>query len=217
MQLPFTREQFFDLFAAYNSALWPAVLALWLASIVMAVRLGSDRRPSDRVVSALLAVHWAWSGLVYHIAFFTRINPAAWLFGALFLFQAGLFIWFGIVQDRLRFAPRRSSRGPFGWLLIGYGLLYPPINAAQHLTLLRIPAFAVPCPTTIYTAGLLMLTTARSWQLAVIPIVWAAIGGSAAFALGVPADYALPIAGIALAVSSFRRGHESRGPAPTIA
>lgn len=32
MQLPFTSEQFFDLFVAYNEALWPAVVALWIAS-----------------------------------------------------------------------------------------------------------------------------------------------------------------------------------------
>jgi hypothetical protein len=32
MQLPFTKEQFFDLFAAYNEALWPALIALWIAS-----------------------------------------------------------------------------------------------------------------------------------------------------------------------------------------
>ena len=33
MQLPFTKEQFFDLLAAYNVALWPALLALWIASV----------------------------------------------------------------------------------------------------------------------------------------------------------------------------------------
>jgi hypothetical protein len=32
MQLPFTREQFFDVFAAYNATLWPGVVALWIAS-----------------------------------------------------------------------------------------------------------------------------------------------------------------------------------------
>jgi len=29
MRLPFSREAFFDVFAAYNSALWPAVVAPW--------------------------------------------------------------------------------------------------------------------------------------------------------------------------------------------
>jgi hypothetical protein len=34
MQLPFTKEQFFDLCAVYNAALWPALVALWIASVV---------------------------------------------------------------------------------------------------------------------------------------------------------------------------------------
>jgi hypothetical protein len=79
MQLPFTREQFFDLFVAYNETLWPAVVALWTASaVIVALRL-SGRHPHDRSVSALLAAHWAWSAVAYHVAFFTRINPAAWI------------------------------------------------------------------------------------------------------------------------------------------
>lgn len=31
-------------------------------------------------------------------------------------------------------------------------------------------------------------------------MIWSLVGGSAAFLLGVPADYALPIAGVALAI-----------------
>jgi Family of unknown function (DUF6064) len=83
MQLPFTRDQFFDLFAAYNGALWPALVALWTASVVASVLLLSSRRPTDRWISALLAAHWAWSALAYHVAFFSRINPAAWMFARL--------------------------------------------------------------------------------------------------------------------------------------
>ena len=45
MQLPFTREQFFDLFAAYNAALWPALAALWLASVVASALVLWARRP----------------------------------------------------------------------------------------------------------------------------------------------------------------------------
>jgi hypothetical protein len=86
-------------------------------------------------------------------------------------------------------------------VLIAYSLVYPAMNAAQHGTFVRIPAFGVPCPTTILTAGLLMLATPRVWALSIVPIVWSAIGGSAASLLGVRADYALPIAGIALLLS----------------
>jgi hypothetical protein len=206
MQLPFTREQFFDLFAAHNAALWPASAALWIASVVVSGLLLSSRHPSDRWISALLAAHWAWSALAYHIAFFTRINPAAWVFAVLFLLQAALFLWWGVVRERLSFAPSRNAWALMAALLVAYSLLYPAINAVQHLTWSRIPTFGVPCPTTLFTAGLLMLAKPRSRRLSIVPVIWSLIGGSAAFLLEVRADYALPIAGIALAIFSVQRG-----------
>ena len=205
MQLPFTREQFFDLFAAYNGALWPAAVALWIASaLIVALRL-SARRPHDRWISVLLAGHWAWAALAYHVAFFTRINPAAWLFAALFFGQAVLLFRVGVVQRCLSFAPWGNAWAPLAWALIGYSLAYPAINAIDHLNLLRIPTFGLPCPTTIFTAGVLMLATPRSWRLSTVPVIGSAVGGSATFLLGVNADAALPIAGMALAIFSLRR------------
>ena len=56
----------------------------------------------------------------------------------------------------------------------------------------------------IFTAGVLMLATPRSWRLSIIPVMWSVIGGSAASLLGVRADYALPIAGVALALFSLQ-------------
>ena len=202
MQLPFTKEQFFDVFAAYNASLWPAWIALWIASVVVSVRLLAGRQPRGHAISALLAAHWAWSALAYHAAFFTRINPAAWIFAMLFIAQATLFVWVGIVKRCLFFAPSRKGWTLVGSLFVAYSLVYPAINAAQHLSVSRIPTFGVPCPTTIFTAGLLMLASPRSWLLSTIPIIWCFVAGSAAFLLGVPADYALPIAGVALAIFS---------------
>lgn len=205
MQLPFTRAQFFDLFVAYNETLWPAVVVLWIASAVVVAWRLRVLRQHDRWVSALLVVHWAWSALAYHAAFFTRINPAAWLFAVLFLGQAVLFLRVGVVERRLSFAPWANAWAPLGWGLIAYSLGYPFINAIDHRSLLAIPTFGLPCPTTIFTVGVLILATPQCWRLSVIPVIWAAIGGSAAFLLGVYADVALPIAGIALAIFSVRR------------
>jgi Family of unknown function (DUF6064) len=202
MQLPFTKEQFFNLFVAYNQALWPAVIALWVASVVVSLLLLASRRPSDRWISGLLALHWAWSALAYHLAFFTRINPAAWIFATLFLVQAALFAWVGVVQRRLSFVPSRTRWAMVAWLFVTYALAYPAITAVQHHSLWRIPTFGVPCPTTIFTAGFLMLATPRWRWLAIVPVTWSVVAGSAAFLLDVPADYALPIAGLALAIFS---------------
>jgi hypothetical protein len=205
MQLPFTSEQFFDLFVAYNEALWPAVVALWTASaVIVALRL-SARHPHDRWVSVLLVGHWVWSAVAYHVTFFTRINPAAWLFAALFLGQATFLFHVGVMRRRLSFAPWGTAWAPLAWGLIAYSLAYPAINALDHRSLLRIPTFGLPCPTTIFTVGVLMLATPRCWSLSVVPMIWAAIGGAATFQLGVYADVALPIAGIALAIFLLRR------------
>jgi hypothetical protein len=216
MQLPFTREEFFDLLAAYNSELWPAIAALWAASVLAVVWLGWSRQSHDRWISALLVVHWAWSAVAYHAAFFTRINPAAWLFAALFLVQAALLFWFGVIERRLSFRSSRTPWTPIGWLLVVYALLYPAINAVEHGSVLRIPAFGVPCPTTIFTAGLLLLATPRTKALAVVPIVWSAIGGSAAFLFDVSADYALLFAGAALTVFEFQKSETSSTAIPPL-
>jgi hypothetical protein len=210
MQLPFTREQFFDLFAAYNARFWPVLIALWIASAVVSVLLLSRRPPPSRWICALLAAHWAWSALAYHAAFFSRINPAAWIFAVLFLVQAALFVWLGIVQRRLFFVPSQTKRRALvAWAFVAYSLLYPAINAMQHLTVSRIPAFGVPCPTTIFTAAILMLAAPRAWPLAIVPLAWSLVGGSAAVLLDVRADYALPFAGIALAIYSTRKRSEA--------
>jgi hypothetical protein len=208
MRLPFTREAFFNLFAAYNGALWPAVVALWVAS-ALALWVVSSRRSHDRWISGLLAVHWAWSAIAYHVVFFTRINPAAWLFAAIFLLQAALFFWSGVVRGRLSFIRLRSTWTPIGWGLVAYALLYPAINAVEHGSVLRIPTFGLPCPTTLFTAGLLLLAAPHSRTLAFVPIAWSVIGGSAALFLGVSADYALPVAGAALAVFELRQAQTS--------
>ena len=216
MQLPFTREQFLDLFVAYNEALWPAAVGLWTASVVIVALRLSARHSRDRWVSALLVCHWAWSALAYHVAFFTRINPAAWLFAALFVGQAVLFFRMGVVQRRLSFAPWGTAWAPLAWGLIAYSLAYPAINALDHRSLVRIPTFGIPCPTTIFTAGVLMLATPRSSSLSTVPVIWSAVGGSAAFLLGVRADVALPIAGMALAIFSVRRTTPDQLPAGRI-
>jgi hypothetical protein len=53
-----------------------------------------------------------------------------------------------------------------------------------------------PCPVTIFTFGILLLTTQRvpRWLL-VIPFVWSMIGGSAAILLGVMQDWLLLVSG----------------------
>jgi hypothetical protein len=77
MQLPFTVEQFFGVFRAYNEAVWPAqlfLLGLALAALIAAL---VPRTWSGFIVSLILAFLWAWLAVAYHFLFFSRINPLA--------------------------------------------------------------------------------------------------------------------------------------------
>jgi hypothetical protein len=201
MQLPFTHDQFLDVFGAYNRALWPAVILTWLLTAAAMVTLYRRGPRASRLVATVLAFHWGWAGIAYHLAFFRSINPAAIFFGAAFVLQAALILWRGVLGSQLAFQPASSSWGRVGGALIAYALLYPAIGLALRLRYPGIPTFGVPCPTAILTAGLLLLAPRREARLlSAIPVLWAAVGGSAAVLLSMHADFALLVAGLVLVV-----------------
>src|SRR3990172_2072818 len=105
MQLPFTRDQFLDVFGAYNRALWPAAILIWLLTAAAIATLYRRAALASPLVAAVLSFRWGWAGIAYHLAFFRSINPAATLFGAVFVLQAALFLWRGVLWSPLSFPP----------------------------------------------------------------------------------------------------------------
>jgi hypothetical protein len=201
VSLPFTPEQFFGVFAEYNDALWPAVVGFWLASL--GVLVATWRKPTSysQTLTYLLAALWAWNAIAYHVLFFTRINSAAWLFGAAFAFQAALFVWAG-ARRRIEYFSSDSVVARVGASLAIYALAYPFLTMAFGHRYPAAPTFGVPCPTVILTIGLLV--TARGGIppfLAIVPVLWGFIGGSAAVLLNVPTDYVLLGAGLLLGLT----------------
>jgi hypothetical protein len=95
-----------------------------------------------------------------------------------------------------------TLRGVLGGVLVGYALVYPFLGLAFGLQYPRLPLFAVPCPTTLLTAGWLLAATGVPRVVNIVPLAWAAVGSSAAFALGIQADLALVAAGIVLAIDT---------------
>ena len=201
MSLPFTHEQFLDVFVAYNSALWPFVVLMWLLTLGAVAQLYRRGVAASRLLTAVLALHWAWSALAYHLAFFRSVNPAATLFAGAFLVHAALLLWRGVARPDVSFTPSGTFWGTAGAGLIAYSLVYPALGVLFGLTYPRLPTFGVPCPTTIFTAGTLLLLPRRQARpLAVIPVLWAGVGGSAAYLLDIRADYALIMAGVLLLI-----------------
>jgi hypothetical protein len=217
--LPFTREQFMDVFAAYNGAIWPAEFVVYLIGLAMVWQLARRMPGADRLIVAGLALMWLWTGIAYHWMFFAAVNSAAWAFGALFILQAGLLVWFGFVRNVLQFAPPREPIGWLGAAFVGYAaVLYPLVGVLAGHGWPQMPMFGVtPCPVTLFTFGLLLMTCSpvSGWLLA-IPFLWSLIGGSAAIALSVPQDWVLLVSGIIAVPLLVLRDHAWRGAGPQL-
>ena len=159
----------------------------------------------SRWLTWLLAALWAWNAGVYHAWLFTRINPAAWLFAAFFGVQAVV-----LAQAALR-APVQYFASTAHWRVLGaglslYALAYPLLTIGFGHRYPATPTFGVPCPTDILTIGVLL--TVRDGvplSLAIVPVLWGFVGGSAALVLGVQTDYVLLGAGAVLAAVQAMR------------
>lgn len=196
MVLPFTSEQFFAVFGAYNEAVWPAQVFL-LALAVLALVLVALARPwSGWVVSLILAFLWAWLALAYHFMFFAAINPLAYFFAAVSAAGGLVFLWQGVIRRNMRFRIARSTRGAIGVALIVFALvMYPAWSTYFGHGYPAMPTFGLPCPTTLFTIGLLaFLVPPYPRSPLVVPVLWCLVGSQAAFMLGVWQDLGLLVA-----------------------
>jgi hypothetical protein len=216
--LPFTLDQFISILVAYNQAIWPAQIVAYVIGLAM---LGLFFRPglmANRLIAGGLVLMWAWTGIAYHWLQFTTINSAAYGFAALFVVQAAVLFYCGVMRDRLRFGIENGPAAILGAVYVVYAIaLYPLIGMWTGHIYPDSPVFGVtPCPVTIFTFGLLLMTTARvPWPVLVIPLLWSLVGGSAAFLLGIQQDWLLLVSGI-IAIPVIVM-HGRHGHAPTVA
>jgi hypothetical protein len=199
MEIPFSIEEFLSVFGAYNLAIQPIQLIAYGLGL-LAVLFGLLRTSYSRqIILSILAAFWAWTGIVYHIVYFSEINKVAYVFGALFLLQAIPFLYAAFHFNKLRIQFSFTASAIIGALFIVYAMLvYPVLNYVLGHVYPKMPVFGVaPCPVTIFTFGLLLWVKEKvPLYLIVIPFLWSLIGVSAAIQLKVAEDYGLIVAGI---------------------
>ncbi len=196
--MPFTSEQFFEVMSKYNLSVWPAQIFLNLLAIIVVALAIRQTKLNGKIISAILGFFWLWIGAVYHLTFFTAINPAAYIFGALFIFEGFLLLYFGTFKSMIEFKIGTDLFGSIGIIFILYALIiYPVLGYFMGHVYPSNPTFGLPCPTTIFTFGILLFAKTKvPWYLILIPFLWSLIGTSAAINLHVWEDLGLVAAGI---------------------
>lgn len=207
MNLPFTIDQFLEVFRNYNESIFPLQILFFLLALVTVYLILRPSRNSGMIVSAILAILWLWTGSVYHIVFFSTINKTAIGFGGLFIMQSILLLYYGVFRNDLSFRIHRDLNSFLGILLIVYALvIYPVLGYFMGHVYPYSPTFGLPCPTTIFTFGILLLNV-KKWKfiLFIIPILWSVIGLSAAIQLRMYEDIGLIVSAIPVLLMFFLR------------
>ena len=158
MKLPLTTGQFLEVFRIYNEAVFPMQILFYLLALALVFLAIRRKEWSDKAIVSVWAGPWLWMGVVYHLLFFSPINPAAYVFGALYVVQAVLFLVAGLQKNRLVFSYTPTLKGITGAVFIFYALLLYPVAGGYFLghAYPASPTFGLPCPTTIFTFGMLL-------------------------------------------------------------
>jgi hypothetical protein len=199
MNAPFTTAEFLEVFARYNeaTATAPFLLTGLAASVVLGFVSGWKHR--DRWTCGVLTLLWLWSGAVFHLGFFAGINPAAVVFGLLFLVQAGAFFWRGVVRHDVRFDCTTDPRRTFaGIIALAYAIvIYPFAALASGHHWPAMPTFGAPCPIDILTLGLLVWSAPVTPRLLlVVPVAWSLVASIGAWEFGMHEDWFLGLMGV---------------------
>lgn len=198
MQLPFTGKEFLDVFESYNLSVFPAQIILNLLAILV-IFLAIKQLPyKNRLIGLFLGILWLWNGLIYHLLFFSQINKLALFFAALFVIQGILFCYLIAIKGGVQFSARLNFNGILGSILMSYALiLYPVLGTYFGHSYPHNPTFGLPCPTTIFTFGLLLWAEKKvPVYLLIIPFLWSLMGFSAAIKLGIIEDIGLLVSGV---------------------
>ena len=200
-----------EVFKTYNHAIWPLQLVFILLAVFTVFIVIWKPIISGKIIPVILALLWIWMGGVYHLLFFSTINEAANFFGLLFILQGILFLRYGLITSQT-FELKKDLHGIAAAILIIYALvIYPVIGYYTGHAYPYSPTFGLPCPTTIFTFGILVLSKQRlPFYMLIIPFTWAIIGISAALKLGIYEDSVLIISALLLGVLNSIKHKKNR-------
>ena len=209
MNLSVDLEQLMSVFATYNHAIWPMQVFAYLAGLVSIYSACKQTSFSNNIASGILSFFWLWTGVVFCVVYWAPNYPPAYTFGVLFIAQ-GLVFLLNAFKPTLSFRAQRNQFTLIGALFIAYAMIgYPLVGYfLGHVYPRSVPFGLVPCPTSVFTIGLFMLTDRKIPRyVLIIPAIWS-ICAVVPVVSGIYEDAGLILAGVICIPMLLRRDRQ---------
>ena len=195
--LSFTLEEFLMVLERYNLSIWPLQIFAYLFGIVALFFSIKRTKYTNKIVLAILSLYWFWNGIVFCPIFWAPTYKFAYLFGAFCIIQGFLFL-IGIFKSNISINFRANFHSIIGILFVVYAMVGYQLFGyfLGHVYPRFFPFGLVPCPTTIFTFGLFLMTDKKYPKYYLIVPFIVAMGGFLAAYRGILEDIGLIIAGL---------------------
>jgi hypothetical protein len=193
----FILEDFLTVLEHYNLSIWPLQIFAFLLGIVALLFSIKRIKYSNKIVLVILSLYWFWNGIVFCPIFWAPTYKFAYLFGVLCIIQGFLFL-VDIFKSNISINFRANSISIIGILFIIYAMVGYQLfgHFLGHVYPRFFPFGLVPCPTTIFTFGLFLMTDKKFPKYYLIVPFIIAMGGFLAVYKGILEDIGLIIAGL---------------------
>jgi hypothetical protein len=174
MKMLITGEQLLDAFAAYNQQIWPMHIMAYVLGAIAVFLAFKKSLWASRVVFGVLAFFWLWVALLFWLPSAGQGFTIGYAFLVLFLIQGVLFLIQAIKPGKT-FGTHNKFQTIAGVTLIFYVMVgYPLIGSLVGHNYPQAAFIGLfPCPLTLFTFGLLLLTSSVvPIILLVIPAFW---------------------------------------------
>jgi len=214
--LLFSPRTYHRLFELYNQAIWPAQVAALAIGVALVALLVGGYRHRNRLVAGLLAACWLWVAWAFLYPRYAQINWVAPWFAAAFAFQGLLFVFGGVVADRIDVKAPDGLRSRLAIALTaivvaGFPLLAP--LAGRSWTTAEVFGVA-PDPTAIATvAALALVRGPMRWPLLAVPLLWCTLAALTQWAMNAPEALIVAAAALFALILVFRGTNATGGPA----
>jgi len=198
MNLKFSFDEFMAMLADYNDAIWPLQIIVYLVTISIIVMIFMRVRHSGKILAVWLGMLWIWVGIVFNLIYFSRVTQGGFVFGVIFIIQGLIFLYSSVARNDLAFQLNSGWKALAGLIIMLYALIgYPALEYAWGRGYPELLPFGLaPCPLTVFTLGLLLLSVNKiPFYLVIIPVLYS-FGGIIPVSLGIKEDIGLVISGL---------------------